>query len=128
LLPVSLAKMKLGYPELEAGWERIARVAYAEEDAFRKTLQSGTQIFDHAADEVKKAGGTRLSGDKAFALHDTYGFPIDLTLEMASEAGLEVDHEGFRQLMAEQRERAKADAKAKKGGHADTTIYRGILD
>jgi len=128
LLPVSLEKMKLGYPELETSWERISRVAYAEEDAFRKTLQSGTQIFDQAAAEVKDAGGTRLSGDKAFALHDTYGFPIDLTLEMASEAGLEVDHEGFRKLMAEQRERAKADAKSKKGQHADTAVYRGILD
>ncbi len=128
LLPVSLEKMKLGYPELEAGWERIARVAYAEEDAFRKTLQSGTQIFDHAADEVKQTGGTTLSGEKAFALHDTYGFPIDLTLEMASEAGLDVDHDGFRRLMAEQRERAKADAKAKKGQHADTAVYRTILD
>ncbi|MDP3893232.1 alanine--tRNA ligase, partial [Nocardioides sp.] len=128
LLPVSLEKMKLGYPELEADFGRIQQVAYAEEDAFRKTLQAGTQIFDLAASEVKESGQTRVSGAKAFALHDTYGFPIDLTLEMASEAGLSVDEDGFRQLMAEQRERAKADAKSKKGHHADTGVYRGIID
>ena len=95
------------------------RVAYAEEDAFRQTLQAGTAIFDLAATEVKQSGSTQLSGDQAFALHDTYGFPIDLTLEMASEQGLSVDEEGFRRLMAEQRERAKADARAKKGQHGD---------
>ena len=128
LLPVSRDKMGETYTELHTDWERIARVAYAEEEAFRKTLQSGTQIFDLAAAEVKQSQQTRLSGDRAFALHDTYGFPIDLTLEMASEAGLTVDEEGFRNLMAEQRERAKADARAKKGQHADTSVYRGILD
>ena len=128
LLPISRDKMGESYSELHTDWERIARVAYAEEEAFRKTLQAGTQIFDQAAAEVKQSQQTRLSGDRAFALHDTYGFPIDLTLEMASEAGLTVDEEGFRHLMAEQRERAKADARAKKGQHADTTVYRGILD
>ncbi|WP_435746967.1 alanine--tRNA ligase [Nocardioides sp. SYSU DS0663] len=128
LLPVSLDKMKLGYPELETGFGRISQVAYAEEDAFRKTLQAGTQIFDLAAQEVRSSGQTRLAGEKAFALHDTYGFPIDLTLEMAHEAGLTVDEEGFRSLMTEQRERAKADARAKKGQHADTGLYRTVLD
>lgn len=128
LLPVSRDRMKASYPEIEANFERIARVAYAEEDAFRKTLASGTQIFDQAASETKDAGESRLSGAKAFALHDTYGFPIDLTLEMASEAGLSVDEDGFRALMAEQRERAKADAKSKKGSHADVSAYRALLD
>jgi len=103
-------------------------VAYAEEETFRKTLEAGTQIFDNAAASVKQSGGSVLQGAQAFALHDTYGFPIDLTLEMASEAGLSVDEAGFRALMAEQRERAKADAKSKKGQHADTGVYRGILD
>ncbi|WP_166139534.1 alanine--tRNA ligase [Nocardioides ochotonae] len=128
LLPVSMSKMKVSYPELESDFERISRVAYAEEDAFRKTLAAGTQIFDQAAEEVRSSGSTTLAGAKAFALHDTYGFPIDLTLEMASEAGLQVDESGFRALMTEQRERAKADARAKKGQHADTGVYRGILD
>ncbi len=128
LLPVSRDKMGETYTELHQDWDRITRVAYGEEEAFRKTLQAGTQIFDLAAGAVRASGATSLSGDRAFALHDTYGFPIDLTLEMASEAGLTVDEQGFRALMAEQRERAKADARAKKGQHADTTVYRSILD
>ncbi|HVX54498.1 alanine--tRNA ligase, partial [Nocardioides sp.] len=128
LMPVSRDKMGETYTELHSEWDRIIRVANAEEEAFRKTLQSGTQIFDLAATEVKEAGETVLQGAKAFQLHDTYGFPIDLTLEMAAEAGLSVDEQGFRSLMAEQRERAKADARAKKGQHADLSVYREILD
>ena len=128
LMPVSRDKMGETYTDLLRDWERIARVAYAEEDAFRATLRAGTQIFDLAAGEVKKSGGHELSGERAFALHDTYGFPIDLTLEMASEQGLSVDEDGFRALMTQQRERAKADARAKKGQHADTHVYREVLD
>lgn len=128
LMPVSRDRMGETYDNLLADWPRISQVAYAEEDAFRKTLQAGTQIFDVAASEVKQAGGSTLSGERAFALHDTYGFPIDLTLEMAAEQGLAVDEQGFRGLMAEQRERAKADARAKKGAHGDTGAYRGVLD
>ncbi len=126
LLPVSMNKMKLSYPEVERDWARISAVVYAEEDAFRQTLRSGTQIFDLAAAETKQSGRTELAGDKAFQLHDTFGFPIDLTLEMAGEAGLTVDEAGFRRLMQQQRDRAKADAKAKKGAHADTSAYRDI--
>ncbi|WP_374456722.1 alanine--tRNA ligase [Nocardioides sp.] len=128
LMPVSRDKMGETYDNLVTDWARISQVAYAEEDAFRKTLQAGTQIFDTAAGEVKRTGGSTLSGERAFALHDTYGFPIDLTLEMAAEQGLQVDEQGFRSLMAEQRERAKADARAKKGAHGDTAVYRGIFD
>ncbi len=128
LLPVSLDRMKASYPELEADFPRIEKIAYAEEDAFRQTLGKGTQIFESAASAIKETGGSSLPGDQAFALHDTYGFPIDLTLEMAAEQGLSVDEEGFRALMTEQRARAKADAKSKKGAHADTSIYRATLD
>ncbi|HEU4566834.1 MAG TPA: alanine--tRNA ligase [Marmoricola sp.] len=128
LLPVSRDKMSRSYPNLTQDWERISAIAYAEEDAFRQTLRAGSQIFDLAAGEVKQSGGTVLPGDRAFALHDTYGFPIDLTLEMAAEQGLQVDEEGFRRLMAEQRERAKADARAKKGQHAATGAYREVAD
>ncbi|HEU4811765.1 MAG TPA: alanine--tRNA ligase [Nocardioides sp.] len=128
LFPISRDKMAETYVELTRDWERISTVAYAEEDAFRQTLRSGTTIFDLATTEVKKSGGTQLSGDKAFALHDTYGFPIDLTLEMASEAGLSVDEDGFRRLMTEQRDRAKADAKSKKGQHRDSRAYREVAD
>jgi len=128
LFPVSRDKMSETYTELHRDWDRIASVAYAEEDAFRQTLRAGTQIFDLAVGEVKKAGRTSLSGDRAFALHDTYGFPIDLTLEMAAEQGLSVDEEGFRRLMTEQRDRAKADARAKKTKHGDATAYREVAD
>ena len=128
LMPVSRDRMGETYDNLLTDWPRISQVAFAEEDAFRKTLQAGTQIFDLAAGEVKSSGGSTLSSERAFALHDTYGFPIDLTLEMAAEQGLQVDEPGFRGLMAEQRERAKADARSKKGAHGDTAVYRGILD
>ncbi|MET0467638.1 MAG: alanine--tRNA ligase [Aeromicrobium sp.] len=128
LLPVSMERMKASYPELETDFARISQIAYAEEEAFRQTLDKGTQIFDVAAGETKQSGGSLLSGSQAFQLHDTYGFPIDLTLEMAEEQGLSVDQEGFRSLMAEQRARAKADAKSKKGLHADTTAYRETID
>lgn len=128
LLPVSRDRMGETYDGLLHDWERISTVAYAEEDAFRSTLKAGTAIFDTATAQVKQAGGTELSADRAFALHDTYGFPIDLTLEMASEQGLDVDEVGFRRLMQEQRDRAKADARAKKGAHRDATAYRSVAD
>jgi alanyl-tRNA synthetase len=128
LLPVSRDKMGETYGELNRDWERISQVAYAEEDAFRQTLRAGTQIFDLATAEVKRSGDTILSGERAFALHDTYGFPIDLTLEMAAEQGLEVDEVGFRELMGQQRQRAKEDARAKKGSHVNTAAYREVAD
>ncbi|TDC50160.1 alanine--tRNA ligase [Jiangella ureilytica] len=128
LLPVAKDCMKAAYPELDTDFARISSVAYAEEEAFRRTLQTGTQIFDLAADEAKRAGEFALPGDTAFKLHDTYGFPIDLTLEMAAEQGLKVDEGHFRRLMTEQRERAKADAKAKKIGHADLSAYRQLRE
>ncbi|NUS72693.1 MAG: alanine--tRNA ligase [Corynebacteriales bacterium] len=128
LLPVALDRMKASYPELVTDWDRISSYAYAEEETFRQTLKSGTTILDTAVAETKAAGGTTLSGAKAFQLHDTFGFPIDLTLEMASEQGLRVDQEGFRSLMQEQRERAKADARARKTGHGDVSVFSNILD
>ncbi|MCV2394567.1 alanine--tRNA ligase [Actinotalea sp. M2MS4P-6] len=128
LLPVSRDAMGQSYPELVSGFDRISRAAYAEEEAFRRTLVAGTTILDTAVKAAKKAGDTMLGGEQAFALHDTYGFPIDLTLEMAAEQGLKVDEQGFRDLMREQRERARADAKSKKGGHADLTVFRELRE
>ncbi|NJQ01517.1 alanine--tRNA ligase [Streptomyces zingiberis] len=116
------------YPELITDRKRIETVALAEEAAFLKTLRSGTTILDNAVTETKESGASVLPGDKAFLLHDTWGFPIDLTLEMAAEQGLSVDEDGFRRLMKEQRERAKADARAKKTGHADVSAYREVAD
>src|SRR3712207_5637622 len=127
LLPVSKEAMKASYPELETDFARISSVAYAEEEAFRRTLASGTALFDTAVREAKGAGTPALSGEQAFSLHDTYGFPIDVTLEMAAEQGVTVDEEGFRALMAEQRDRARADARAKRTGSVDVLAYRRLL-
>ncbi|MFL6182838.1 MAG: alanine--tRNA ligase [Actinomycetes bacterium] len=128
LIATAIEAMGPQYPELEIERGRIFTVAEAEEAAFAQTLRTGTQIFDTAASELRSSGDKTLQGDTAFKLHDTYGFPIDLTLEMASEQGLTVDEEGFRRLMAEQRARAKADAKAKKTGHVDGAAYRALAD
>ncbi len=116
------------YPELVADFDRINRIAVAEETAFNRTLQSGSRLFEDVAGATKASGATVLSGSDAFTLHDTYGFPIELTLEMAAEADLQVDELGFRELMAEQRRRAKADAAARKHAHADLTAYRELVD
>ncbi|OMC39112.1 alanine--tRNA ligase [Mycobacterium sp. GA-1841] len=116
------------YPELVTDFDRIQRIAVAEETAFNRTLASGSRLFDDAAAATKKSGAAVLSGSDAFTLHDTYGFPIDLTLEMAAEAGLSVDEQGFRALMAEQRQRAKADAAARKQAHTDLSAYRELVD
>src|SRR5215216_3178220 len=128
LFPVSRDLMGESYPEVERDWARISAIAYAEEDAFRRTLTAGTQIFDLAVADVRREAQTVLSGERAFQLHDTYGFPIDLTLEMASEQGLVVDESGFRKLMQEQRDRAKADAKSKKAGAQAVEVYRNLRD
>jgi alanyl-tRNA synthetase len=128
LVDVVIETMGEQYPELRTEHKRIETVALAEEAAFLKAIKGGTNILDTAVTETKAAGGTVLSGDRAFLLHDTWGFPIDLTLEMASEQGLSVDEDGFRRLMKEQRERAKADARAKKSGHADLSAYRAVAD
>jgi len=128
LLPVARDCMAPSYPELAADFERIAMIGYAEEETFRRTLASGTTIFDTAVSSVKSAGESTLPGEQAFRLHDTYGFPVDLTLEMAAEQGLTVDVEGFRRLMTEQRERAKADAKANKSAHGNSPALRQLRD
>jgi alanyl-tRNA synthetase len=116
------------YPELVSDFDRISRIAVAEETAFNRTLQSGSRLFEDVAGITKASGATMLSGTDAFTLHDTYGFPIELTLEMAAEAGLQVDELGFRELMAGQRRRAKADAAARKHAHADLSAYRELVD
>jgi alanyl-tRNA synthetase len=128
LTTVSKDRMKASYPELEAGFSRIGQIVAGEDEAFRRTLASGTTILDVAVREAKAGGVSVLPGAQAFALHDTYGFPIDLTLEMAAEQGLAVDEGEFRRLMNEQRTRAKADATAKKTGHAGTSGYREVAD
>jgi len=124
----AISAMGSQYPELITDRKRILSVSVSEEESFLQTLKSGTQIFDMASVALKKSKATVLPGDEVFKLHDTYGFPFDLTLEMAREEGLEVDEDGFRRLMKEQKDRAKADAKAKKSGHTDVSVYKAIAD
>ncbi len=128
LVARTITVMSPTYPGLGSDAGRIDATAVAEEASFLQTLRSGTAIFDLAAGQTRRAGSTVLPGDQAFQLHDTYGFPLDLTLEMAAEQGLSVDEEGFRRLMDEQRSRAKQDARAKKTGHVDVLAYRQVLD
>ena len=128
LTMAAIGAMGPQYPELVTDTKRILSVAASEEESFLQTLKSGTQIFDLATTNLKSEKKNILPGDEVFKLHDTYGFPFDLTLEMAREEGLEVDEDGFRRLMKEQRDRAKADAKSKKSGHTDLTEYRKIAD
>ena len=125
LFPVSVERMRQSYPELGTGFDRISQIAYAEEEAFRRTSprDDDPRHGGRAHQGVRRGD---LAGDQAFQLHDTYGFPIDLTLEMAAEQGLEVDREGFTRLMQEQRQRAKADAKSKRSGHANTEVWRDL--
>ncbi|MUN54395.1 alanine--tRNA ligase [Kocuria koreensis] len=127
LFPTSRDAMKGAYPEVADDFDRISRIAYAEERAFLHTIESGTTRLNEAVKHAKTGGGS-VTGEEAFALHDTYGFPIDLTLEMASEAGVGVDEKAFRSLMQEQRQRAQADAKAKKGSHEDLGAFRELVD
>jgi alanyl-tRNA synthetase len=123
LFETSKNAMKDAYPELEQEYERILRTAVAEEEAFLRTLTSGTAVLDEAISNTKSASSKQLDGETAFLLHDTYGFPIDLTLEIAEEAGLSVDRDAFKALMTEQRDRAKADAREKKLGGTDLSVY-----
>ena len=123
LFTASKNAMKASYPELETDFDRILKTAIAEEETFMRTLVAGTVFLDEAIAHAKQGGGKQLMGDAAFLLHDTYGFPIDLTLEVAEEAGLTVDRDGFKALMTEQRDRAKADAREKKLGGTDLSVY-----
>jgi alanyl-tRNA synthetase len=128
LTSVTIDAMGEQFPELRRDAVNIHTVIDAEEAAFAGTLRTGTAIFDVSVEETKRRKSTVLSGDQAFQLHDTYGFPIDLTLEMAAEQGLSVDEEGFRRLMGEQRDRAKKDAREKKTGNADISVYASLLE
>lgn len=127
LVESTILAMSPQYPELQTASTRILAVADFEEQSFLGTLRAGTSLFDEAAMRVKATGAKTLPGHEAFALHDTYGFPIDLTLEMAAEQGLSVDETEFRSLMSEQRARAQADAKTRKQGLADSKSYQSLL-
>jgi len=128
LVDAVVKAMSPQYPELVDDQDRIALAVANEERAFLETIRAGTAMFDAAVEQLQASGGSEIVGAQAFVLHDTHGFPIDLTLEMAEEAGLSVDRDGFTALMTEQRERAKADARNRKSGLADLGEFRTILE
>ncbi len=119
LFTTSKNAMVEAYPELEESFPRVLRAAIAEEAGFSRTLDTGLVVLSEA---ISAASGS-LTGETAFLLHDTYGFPIDLTVEIAEENGLSVDRDGFDTLMREQKDRAKQDAKSKKTGGAGLQVY-----
>ena len=119
LFTTSKNAMVEAYPELEESFPRVLRSAIAEESGFTRTLDAGLIVLSEAIAGSKSS----LSADTAFLLHDTYGFPIDLTVEIAEENGLTVDRDSFDKLMNEQKDRAKQDAKSKKTGGAGLQVY-----
>ncbi len=122
LFPVLEAMMKSVFPELHTNRETILRTLRAEETAFAATLDRGIEVFDEIVAATKKAGGTVIAGDEAFKLYDTYGFPLDLTVLMATENGMTVDQDVFQQCMVEQRERARAARKGAEQNAANDQI------
>lgn len=123
LFEASKNAMVDAYPDLKDQYSRIDTTVRAEEEAFLRTLVSGTAVLDIAIQEAKSKSVAELDGATTFLLHDTYGFPIDLTVEIAEESGLKIDREAFTALMLEQKSRAKADAKMKKSGVTDLSVY-----
>jgi alanyl-tRNA synthetase len=119
LFTTSKSAMVDAYPELEESFARVLRAALAEESGFRKTLDSGSQVLEEELSKTEK----ELAGEVAFLLHDTYGFPIDLTVEIAEENGKSVDRNKFDELMKQQRDRAKQDAKSKRAS-TNLDVYR----
>jgi alanyl-tRNA synthetase len=126
LLTVIRSVMGPIYPELDA--EVVGSILAGEEESFLHTLSRGLTLFGGAVSDVRGRGSSVLPGDRAFELHDTFGFPIDLTLELAAEQGLSVDEDGFRRLMQQQRDAAKADRAGKTVGNLDLSAYRPVLE
>ncbi len=117
---------KDGYPELESKREFILNVLTQEESKFNKTIDQGLSILNDMADAMKAEGKTELSGEDAFKLYDTYGFPLDLTEEILEEQGYTLDAAGFEAAMKKQRETARAARKVTNYMGADVTVYESI--
>ena len=117
---------KDGYPELDEKKDFIFKVLTQEEDKFNKTIDQGLSILASLEEELKEAGQTVLSGENAFKLYDTYGFPLDLTKEILEEAGYTIDEAGFKAAMEEQRVKARTARKVTNYMGADATVYDDI--
>src|SRR5688572_3944347 len=108
LVPALVAEMGAAYPELAKGADHAARVLKQEEERFAETLENGMALLESAIGRMK---GKTIAGETVFKLYDTYGFPVDLTADIARERGLAIDQSGFEKEMASQRERARAASK-----------------
>jgi len=117
---------KDGYPELDTKREFILNVLTQEESKFNKTIDQGLSILNDMAEVLKAEGKTELSGEDAFKLYDTYGFPLDLTEEILEEQGFTLDAAGFEAAMKKQRETARAARKVTNYMGADVTVYESI--
>ena len=117
---------KAGYPELEEKKEFIFKVLTNEENQFNKTIDQGLRILGDMEEEMKAAGEKTLSGENAFKLYDTYGFPLDLTKEILEEKGYGIDEEGFQKAMEEQRVKARTAREVTNYMGADATVYDEI--
>ena len=117
---------KDGYPELEEKKELILKVLTTEEENFNKTIDQGLKILSDMEDRLTASAGTTLSGSDAFKLYDTYGFPIDLTVEILEEKGFSVDMDGFKSEMEEQKRKAREAHKETNYMGADATVYDKI--
>jgi alanyl-tRNA synthetase len=127
LIDSTVDLMGVAYPEISAGRDFIAEVAGREEERFSSTLRQGMALLESEIETARRDRRNALSGDVAFKLHDTFGFPIDLTTEIASESGLTVDRTQFESLMAAQQERARAARKAE-GGEPSAEVLASLLD
>ncbi|HEY9180771.1 MAG TPA: alanine--tRNA ligase [Candidatus Baltobacteraceae bacterium] len=114
LVPAVVTSLEPGYPELRANLSRIQNALRAEEQTFDRTLERGLTMLESLITAANDDCTRLIAGEEAFVLHDTYGFPVELTREIASERGVAIDTEGFEQAMNEQRERARRDAKSKR--------------
>ena len=117
---------KDGYPELDEKKDFIFNVLTKEEEQFSKTIDQGLHILEEMEAEMKAAGSTQLSGENAFKLYDTYGFPLDLTKEILEEKGITIDEAGFKTAMEEQREKARKAREVTNYMGADATVYDEI--
>jgi alanyl-tRNA synthetase len=124
LVEAATAVLGPAYPDVVEQLDLVQATVEREEGSFRRTLASGSVLLEH-----ELASGTKeVSGEAAFKLHDTHGFPIELTMEMAAEAGATVDVAGFERAMAAQRQRARADARARRAAAGDEAAYRRLVD
>ncbi len=121
-------QMADAYPELPVNKEHVLKVIRSEEERFGETLAQGTEILNRLVQEARASGRTVIGGEDAFRLYDTYGFPLELTREMAAEEGLTVDEEGFSRAMEEQRERARSARQETEYLSEQGAFYRSLRD